>query len=1074
MEIKATFAAGHKARARFFGAPAAMLRGQALAFVVAVLGCCSYNGKAEDALEKPRKEWFELSQTDALRHQPVEVQGTVLCYDLGWGQFYIHDGSKTIYISPRLFTNHFEAGQSVSIEGDTTWDEAGVTLTNVTALVTGNKLLPQPAPLKLADLGDLYGQWIETSGQVRVAEASRDRVTLVLNDGHQECLVYIMQTSSRTDFKRLADCWVRIRGINASRTENGRLDEARVFVPGMNCVKIIAPAENLRWQLPVTAIDTLLAQPQGEWTNRPVHVNGLLSAYLPGKNITIKDPTGLLEAEVIQVNPALLYQRVDAWGFLTIKTNRIVLSDAYFEISSQSHAVEGSVPKTRQDTAKEPTLTSIRQIRLLSKERANENLPALIHGQLTCVDLEWRVVFLQDGHDAIFLDTAQSDLAAGQWVEVTGQTDGRGFAPQLINCSTRIMGATNRPVALKVDLEDVVNGQMDSQWVEMEGVVRRISKDGAHITLVMASPNGKFTAIVQDSSSEPAPAEFLDALVSLRGACGSIVNSRGQISGIALRVPSRNEITIIDPSPSDPFAIAPTLASAVATYNPGRVTGRRVKLTGVVTFVAPGGSLFLQDASGGMRVRGSQIGEVHVGERIDALGFPALFEFSPCLDEAVIRHIGRSALPEAKATTAEEILQSGNQDALIVELTGKTLQDISQGAQARLILQEGPVIFSAQLDQPGPQKLLPDLSPGSLVRVRGVCAIQSDENNEPATFRILLADTSGLTLIKGPSWWSPRHTMILGGGVVFGSLLVSVWVVSLRRRVRSQTEIIRQNQNELIATSRQAGMAEVATSVLHNVGNVLNSVNISASLAHERVRSSRVIDLHRLVQLFDEHAHDLAAFLTSDPKGKLAPTFLKRLAERLGTEQAALTEDLTSLVKNVEHIKEIVAMQQSYARVSGLFENIQVAELLDDTLRMNEGSLDRHDIKVVRDFKVLPTICTDKHKALQILINLVRNAKYACDESGRSDKQMILRATNGDGRVKIAIIDNGVGIPPENLTRIFNHGFTTRKEGHGFALHSGALAAKELGGSLTAQSEGLGSGAVFTLELPCKRPRATN
>jgi signal transduction histidine kinase len=163
-------------------------------------------------------------------------------------------------------------------------------------------------------------------------------------------------------------------------------------------------------------------------------------------------------------------------------------------------------------------------------------------------------------------------------------------------------------------------------------------------------------------------------------------------------------------------------------------------------------------------------------------------------------------------------------------------------------------------------------------------------------------------------------------------------------------------------------------------------------------------------------------------------------------------------------------MQQSYGQVCGVFENIEVTELLEDTLRLEAGALARHDVSVRRDYSSLPPICTDRHKVLQILINLVRNAKYACDESGRSDKQMILRVTNGEGRVKIAVIDNGVGIPPENLTLIFNFGFTTRKNGHGFGLHSGALAAKELGGSLTARSEGRSLGSVFTLELPCQRP----
>jgi PAS domain S-box-containing protein len=303
-------------------------------------------------------------------------------------------------------------------------------------------------------------------------------------------------------------------------------------------------------------------------------------------------------------------------------------------------------------------------------------------------------------------------------------------------------------------------------------------------------------------------------------------------------------------------------------------------------------------------------------------------------------------------------------------------------------------------------------------------------------------------------------------GEIIGTFGISKDISAIKQ---AEAELERTHK-ELVQASRLAGMAEVATSVLHNVGNVLNSINVAATLVDERVRKSRVADVRRLALLLEEHAEDRAAFLTSDPKGRMVPDFLSQLAERLDSEQAAVLEEISSLRSNVEHVKEIIAMQQSYARVAGVFENIQLADLLEDTLRMNEGGLARHDVKMARDYNVLPPICTDKHKVLQILVNLVRNAKYACDDSGRSDKQVTLRATSGEGRVRIAVIDNGVGIPPENLTRIFNHGFTTRKDGHGFGLHSGALAAKELGGSLTVHSEGLGLGAVFTLELPCQPP----
>jgi len=313
------------------------------------------------------------------------------------------------------------------------------------------------------------------------------------------------------------------------------------------------------------------------------------------------------------------------------------------------------------------------------------------------------------------------------------------------------------------------------------------------------------------------------------------------------------------------------------------------------------------------------------------------------------------------------------------------------------------------------------------------------------------------------SWaLTTKMPLLNQAGEIVGTFGISKDITAIKQ---AEAEL-EHTHKELVVASRLAGMAEVATNVLHNVGNVLNSINVAVTLVDERVRKSRVADVRRLARLLDEHAEDRAAFLTSDPRGQSVPDFIGRLAEKLDSEQVEMIEELSSLRRNVEHVKEIIAVQQSYARVAGVFESIHVTDLLEDSLRMNADSLARHDIKVVRDFSVLPLICTDKHRVLQILINLVRNAKYACDESGRSDKQVILRASNGKGRVEIAIIDNGVGIPPENLTRIFNHGFTTRKDGHGFGLHSGALAAKELGGTLTAASEGPGKGATFVLELP--------
>ncbi len=285
---------------------------------------------------------------------------------------------------------------------------------------------------------------------------------------------------------------------------------------------------------------------------------------------------------------------------------------------------------------------------------------------------------------------------------------------------------------------------------------------------------------------------------------------------------------------------------------------------------------------------------------------------------------------------------------------------------------------------------------------------------------------------------------------------------------KTDAENLDKLNRQLIETSRQAGMADVATGVLHNVGNVLNSVSVAANVVSDRLRRSRVANLRRAAGMLREQNGHLVEFLTNDPKGKLLPEYFGTVAEQLTSEQTELLAEMNSVGQHIEHIKEIVAMQQNYAKVSGVYENLSPAELIEDALRLNLAAFERHRIELVREFDMnAPKVCVDRHKVLQILINLLRNAKHAMEEVNDHERRMIIRVSStSPDRVKISVIDNGIGIAPENLNRIFNHGFTTKKDGHGFGLHSGANAAKEMGGSLTGRSAGPDKGAEFTLELP--------
>ncbi len=293
-------------------------------------------------------------------------------------------------------------------------------------------------------------------------------------------------------------------------------------------------------------------------------------------------------------------------------------------------------------------------------------------------------------------------------------------------------------------------------------------------------------------------------------------------------------------------------------------------------------------------------------------------------------------------------------------------------------------------------------------------------------------------------------------------------VVDITERKRAEAER-EQNQKQLLEYSRQAGKAEVASSVLHNIGNVLNSVNVSVSIVSSHVKKTKGDMVAKVAALMRDHATNLGAFLIDDPRGRQLPSFMGQLAEQLAHEKAALLSEMDSLTKNIAHIKDIVAMQQNYARISGVTEKVTVTDLAEDALRMSASALLRHDVRLFREYEEhLPEINVEKHKVLQILVNLIRNAKQACDETGSEDKKLTICVTNGNDRVRIALKDNGAGIESANLNRIFNYGFTTKKDGHGFGLHSSCLAAKEMGGTLTAHSDGPGMGATFVLDLPCQ------
>jgi two-component system, LuxR family, sensor kinase FixL len=310
------------------------------------------------------------------------------------------------------------------------------------------------------------------------------------------------------------------------------------------------------------------------------------------------------------------------------------------------------------------------------------------------------------------------------------------------------------------------------------------------------------------------------------------------------------------------------------------------------------------------------------------------------------------------------------------------------------------------------------------------------------------------------------HPILGENGRIVG---VTIFAHDITVRKEAETRLGEMHRT-LVDVSRQTGMAEVATGVLHNVGNTLNSVNISTTLVTDRLRRSRVTGLAKATGLLREHSTDLASFLTHDSQGRQLPPYLLAVSDELVEERDAMLKEMQSLAQSVEHIKSIVSMQQKHARSAGAVEQVDVPQLIDEALRLHAVSFERLAIRIVRDYADVPLIFVDRHKLLQILINLLSNARHALVDSAQEDKCLTIhvqRAAGGE-QLRIDVTDNGVGIAAENAARLFTQGFTTKKTGHGFGLHISALAAEEMKGKLSCTSPGPGKGATFTLELPVK------
>lgn len=386
----------------------------------------------------------------------------------------------------------------------------------------------------------------------------------------------------------------------------------------------------------------------------------------------------------------------------------------------------------------------------------------------------------------------------------------------------------------------------------------------------------------------------------------------------------------------------------------------------------------------------------------------------------------------------------------------------------------GPMLKNTNsLENWGAEYPILNSSTGKPLKLKDYPLYRSLQGDIVHNVEIIMHDTKGvkhILLVDGQSLTGTEGEK-LGAVVIFQDITESKQNAERLLQATKQKEIAQKNLNilnkQLIEAARRAGMAEIATSVLHNIGNILNSVNVAALSLSEKLNSTLFSGLAASANLIEEHQHDFNTFVQNDIKGKNLINYLRKMPDFWEEKKQIFQNELTSINNNIKNIKDIIIMQQSMSGGSSVMEILPIVDVLEEALRLNSTIHPRSSVHIIKDYKIKPSISTDKVKLLQILVNLLRNAYEVTQVVKGENKSVTIRLIQLDSsNICIEVIDQGMGITKENLTKIFAYGFTTKKHGHGIGLHTSALAARELGGSLTASSAGEGQGATFKLVLP--------
>jgi len=700
-----------------------------------------------------------------------------------------------------------------------------------------------------------------------------------------------------------------------------------------------------------------------------------------------------------------------------------------------------------------PVLTTTRSVHSLPPQEAARHYPVRLVAVVTYydpyIDPRHGALFVHDSTGAIFVAVAARPILpihAGSLVEVTGVSDPGDFGPLVGNSQVAVVGESQVPAeAPRVSLAHLLTGVEDAQWVEVEGVVHSVLQSGSNVTIGMVIGDGPLTATtVKENGVDYS--KWVDAKLRIHGNAGALTTPSHQIAGFRVMFPSRNQVTIEQPAPADPFALPVRAVNSLLRFVPDIDFLHRVRIRGRVTLAWPGRALCLQDASQGICVQTAQTAPVVPGDLVDVAGFPVVGDYTPTMTDATFQPLGGGQPVAARPATAEQAF-GGSYDAALVQIEGRLIGWDHATADPTLVLSSGnflfPVVLPAGTEGGSIGNPAQAWQDGSKLRVTGICSVQVDTQRtmmqggiaRPKSFRILLRSPMDVLVLASPSWWTAGHALLVLSLVLAITLAVLGWVAVLRHRVERQTAIIRSQLKEAAALKEAAEAASRAKSeflanMSHEIRTPMNGVMGMIELALETKPSPAQADC----LLMARSSADALLGVIDD-----ILDFSKIEAGKL---------DLEARDFNLHDWAE---------EIVGAF-----------ALRASERGIEL-TCEVCAGTPVM--VRADGSRLRQVITNLLGNAlKFT--ERGEAGLQVSSEGESGDSvTLHFAVTDTGIGIPAEKQHLIFeafsqaDTSMARKYGGTGLGLTISARLVALLGGRIWVESEpGRGSTFHFTAQ----------